>query len=87
MRSTFKVPPIGASFLHCKFDKKHEKELHALVEFFREYATRYRYKYIGIRDNKKLNGTQKFKQIYSNTHSILYKQLSFFQTNRNIFLI
>ncbi len=80
MRSTFKVLPIGVSFLHCKFDKKYEKELHTLVEFFREYATRYRYKYIGIRDNKKLNGTQKFKQIYSNTHISNYiNSLVFFK--------
>ena len=36
--------------VHCNFAKKQEQELQEVVRFFKEYAPRYGYKYIGIGD-------------------------------------
>lgn len=36
--------------VHCNFAKKQEQELQGLVRFFKEYAPRYGYKYIGIEE-------------------------------------
>lgn len=39
----------------CNFAQKQEEELQELVQFFKEYAPRYGYRYIGIEDNPRLN--------------------------------
>ena len=49
--------------VHCNFAKKQEQELQELVRFFKEYAPRYGYKYIGIEDNPKLNQILGFQRI------------------------
>lgn len=46
--------------VHCNFVKKQEQELQELVQFFKEYAPRYDYKYIGIENNPMLQGLLKF---------------------------
>lgn len=43
--------------VHCNFAKKQDEELHEFVRFFKEYVPRYRYKYIGIKDNPQFNQT------------------------------
>lgn len=49
--------------VHCNFAQKQELELHELVRFFKEYAPRYGYKFIGIEDNAKLNQSLGFQRI------------------------
>jgi hypothetical protein len=39
----------------CIFTQKQKEELQELVRFFKEYAPRYGYRYIGIEDNHRLN--------------------------------
>lgn len=51
--------------VHCNFAKKSEPELQELVRFFKEYAQRYGYKYIGIEDNPLLNQMLGFQRIQS----------------------
>ena len=51
--------------VHCNFAKKQEQELQELVWFFKEYAPRYGYKYIGIEDNSQLNQALGFQRILS----------------------
>lgn len=49
--------------VHCNFAKRQEEELQELVRFFKEYAPRYGYKYIGIEDSLKLNQVLRFPHI------------------------
>lgn len=49
--------------VHCNFAKRQEEELQELVRFFKEYAPRYGYRYIGIEDNPRLNQALKFQRI------------------------
>lgn len=51
--------------VHCNFTKKQEEELQELMRFFKEYAPRYGYKYIGIEDNSLLNQMLGFQHIQS----------------------
>lgn len=51
--------------VHCNFTKKQEEKLQELVRFFKEYAPRYGYKYIGIEDNPLLNQMLGFQHIQS----------------------
>ncbi|WP_455667503.1 hypothetical protein [Phocaeicola sp.] len=41
--------------VHCNFAQKQDEELQELVRFFKEYAPRYGYRYIGVEDNHRLN--------------------------------
>lgn len=45
----------------CNFAQKQEEELQKLVLFFKEYAPRYRYRYIGIEDDHRLNQASGFQ--------------------------
>lgn len=47
----------------CNFAQKQEEELQELVQFFKEYAPRYGYRYIGIEDNPRLNQSLGFQHI------------------------
>ena len=49
--------------VRCNFAKKQEEELQELMRFFKEYASRYGYKYIGIEDNPRLNQVLGFQRI------------------------
>lgn len=49
--------------VHCNFVKKQEEELLELVQFFKEYASRYGYRCIGIEDNSRLIQTLGFQRI------------------------
>lgn len=49
--------------VRCNFVKRQEQELQELVCFFKEYAPRYGYRYIGIEDNPRLNQALKFQRI------------------------
>ncbi|MEG2668822.1 MAG: hypothetical protein RR990_08995 [Lachnospiraceae bacterium] len=51
--------------VHCNFAKKQEQELQELVQFFKEYAPRYGYRHIGIKDNPRLNQVLRFQRIQS----------------------
>lgn len=51
--------------VHCNFAKKQEEELQELVQFFKEYAPRYGYKYIGIENNQRLNEVLMLPQMRS----------------------
>lgn len=51
--------------VHCNFAQKQDEELQKLVRFFKEYAPRYGYRYIGIEDNPQLNRTLGFQCIQS----------------------
>ncbi len=50
-------------FVCCNFAKKQEQELQELVRFFKEYAPRYGYRYIGIEEKPRLNQALKFQRI------------------------
>lgn len=41
--------------VNCNFANKQEQELQELVQFLKEYAPRYGYRHIGIKDNHRLN--------------------------------
>lgn len=63
--------------VHCNFAKKQEEELLALVQFFKEYASRYGYRYIGIEDNSILSHTLQYEKIqdkWQNNSLYLFKQ-------------
>ena len=45
--------------------KKQEQELQKLARFFKEYAPRYGYKYIGIENNQRLNEVLMLPQMRS----------------------
>lgn len=49
----------------CNFAKKQEEELQELVQFFKEYAPRYRYEYIGVDDYPQFNQMLEFQRIQS----------------------
>jgi len=49
--------------VHCNFTKKQKEELQELVRFFKEYASRYGYKYIRVEDNPQLNKMLNFPLI------------------------
>lgn len=51
--------------VHCNFAKKQEQELQELARFFKEYAPRYGYKYIGIENNQRLNEVLMLPQMRS----------------------
>lgn len=51
--------------VHCNFAKKQGQELQELVRFFKEYASRYGYRYIGIEDNHRLNKVLMLPQMRS----------------------
>ncbi|RGX46681.1 hypothetical protein [Bacteroides thetaiotaomicron] len=51
--------------VHCNFAKKQEQELQKLARFFKEYAPRYGYKYIGIENNQRLNEVLMLPQMRS----------------------
>lgn len=51
--------------VHCNFAQKQEEELLELVRFFKEYAPRYGYRYIGIEDNHRLNEVLMLPQMRS----------------------
>lgn len=50
---------------YCRFTKKQDQELQGLMRFFKEYALRYGYRYIGIEDNPQFNRTLEFQCIQS----------------------
>ena len=49
----------------CNFAKKQEEELQELVQFFKEYAPRYGYEYIGVDDYPQFNQMLEFQRIQS----------------------
>lgn len=51
--------------VHCNFAKKQEQELQELVRFFKEYAPRYGYKYIGVEGHPQFNQMLEFQLIQS----------------------
>lgn len=50
----------------CDFTKNKERNIRDLVQFFKEYAPRYDYKYIGIENNPVLNGMLQWKDVAGN---------------------
>lgn len=57
------LPDWCIILVHCNFAKKQEQELQELVRFFKEYAPRYGYRYIGIEDNLRINQSLRFQRI------------------------
>lgn len=51
--------------VHCNLAKKQEQELQGLVRFFKEYAPRYGYKYIGVEGHLQFNQMLEFQLIQS----------------------
>lgn len=51
--------------VHCNFAKNQEQELGGLVLFFKEYAPRYGYKYIGVEGLHSYNQMLEFQLIQS----------------------
>lgn len=56
-------PDWSIILVRCNFAKKQGQELQELVQFFKEYASQYGYKYIGIEDNAWLNQLLGFRCI------------------------